>query len=278
MTYDPNAPRFPDVSHHNPVDNEALFKTTKPACLGFKVNEEGFTDPTWHAHDSLAFDMNIPSLGYEFAHNDSANDYLALFAPKEGRIPCGDFESGDLSLNEAEGWVTEVHKAWGRWPLVYAHSWAMGKNIKDSALSNCPSWQATYGTSLTPVAGFASVVAWQYTDGQTKWHSPGPRVWPGIGASDISTVFDIGFFEGGDLVLTNDDAKQLGYATVGDWEVQEKRAKGVSDAMLDKPKRVGQGVDYEAAFDATKAKFTGGSGSVVAHAHDLPTATGGVAP
>jgi hypothetical protein len=59
--------------------------------------------------------------------------------------------------------------------------------------------------------------------------------------------------EGG-IVLTDDDAQQLGYGGLGDWKTQELRNKAVADVMLGLPKRTDQGPAYEEAFDAAKAK------------------------
>jgi hypothetical protein len=57
---------------------------------------------------------------------------------------------------------------------------------------------------------------------------------------------------GGD-VLTDDDAKQLGYSDVGSWRTQEQRAKAVSDVLGGRDKQTGQDQAYYIQYDKTKA-------------------------
>jgi hypothetical protein len=59
----------------------------------------------------------------------------------------------------------------------------------------------------------------------------------------------------GGPVLTDADAKQLGFATVADWRIQQDRSKAISDALLGLPKRTGQSAAYDAAYDTAAPKF-----------------------
>jgi hypothetical protein len=272
VTYNPADPRFPDISVYRPVGDVAAFKAAKPVALGFRVCNGGVLDPTAASNDALAKSLDIPRIGYDFEHGGDAATFLKEFPPEAGRLPCCDCEASDLTMAEAETWVSAVAAAYKRLPLLYGHSLPMQWNPgAASILRKCQSWQGTYGMSLNPVPWMLGPAVWQYSDGDPKWASPGPRYFDGIGSCDMNTlripVPDLRKLAG--IVVppppppppppggpvTDADAKQLGYSDLGSWRVQEERNKAISDVMLGITKRTGQDPAYNEAFDKATTKL-----------------------
>lgn len=291
LAYDASNPRFPDVSHYRPID-PVPFLAAKPVALGAKATEGGYTDPTFAKNAVLAAGGDFPLIAYDFAHGGDASHFLAVVKPKsKGIIPCLDAEAGDLTMAEAETWVKAVAFAWGRLPWLYGHSLLNTWNpAPTSVLRQCLAWQPTYGMSLNPTSWVKRVAVWQYSDGQTKWSSPGPRSFPGIGACDMNTSYlseaDLraaaGLDQGEDMTEAEVNAlicAALTTATIGDAQVQAHRNKAVSDVLLGLPKRKGQGDAYDQAFDEATKALAASNGGLTDHKHDLPgfpTGTGSV--
>jgi hypothetical protein len=55
--------------------------------------------------------------------------------------------------------------------------------------------------------------------------------------------------------MTDKDAQELGYASLGDWRIQEERSKAVADVLAGRAKRKGQDAAYNEQYDATKKKL-----------------------
>lgn len=289
ITYDPTDPRFPDLNKYHSFIDEAAFRAAKPVALGFRVHSDlSGEDPTFARHEAVAKDLGIVRLGYDYEADGTPDGFVDLFKPEAGRIPVLDAEYKSITMAEAVTWATTIYKAWGRLPVLYGHAllntWHPATN---SILRQMPSWQATYGMSLNPVPWAKEPFLWQYSDGATKWSSPGPRSFPGCGPCDMNTlripVDELRRMAGivppppGGPVLTDDDAKQLGYATVHDWAIQEQRAKAVSDVLAGRASR-GSPPEYVDQYDKTKAALAV-TGGLAPHTHGLegfPPGTGGV--
>lgn len=184
------APPFPDVNRYHPINDLAAFKAAKPTAVGFRVHSDlSGEDPSGKAADAAGAALGIPRLGYDYETDGTAGDFLALFPPAPGRIPVLDAEYKGITMHEAEAWIAAVQPVYNRWPVLYGHAllntWTPSPG---SVLRKCPSWQATYGMELRPVPWAMPPIVWQYSDGATKWPSPGPRSFPGVGPCDMNAL------------------------------------------------------------------------------------------
>ncbi|MDF3886687.1 glycoside hydrolase family 25 protein [Cupriavidus basilensis] len=83
----------------------------------------------------------------------------------------------DMTLDQANDFVTEIHTITNRWPMVYG-----GRLLRESvahannaiALAKCPLWYARYADTPSglPVHIWPAYTLWQYTDGKD---GPEPR-------------------------------------------------------------------------------------------------------
>ena len=113
----------------------------------------------WGAyHFGTAADVNQQIQNFVDTANFGANDLVAL-----------DYEvlSGDqMTLAQAEEFVTTFQSTYGFWPLIY------GSNLltsvpSTSPLANCGLWIAQYADETQPSLppAFTSYALWQFTDG-----------------------------------------------------------------------------------------------------------------
>lgn len=188
IVYDPLLPQFPDVSHYRVIlDEPAFLQANTPLILAFKVNEDSVRDKTAQRNIDICERNGLLQVGYEFDHDGKAEQYLQRFPPKDNRIACLDAEATNLTLVEAENWVSQVERVYGAPPLVYGRSWFVGKPISQSILTTCPFWICQYGNKLFVPSGIKDVRAWQFTDGE-KGPFQSPRRFDGIGPCDISSL------------------------------------------------------------------------------------------
>lgn len=186
--FNPHLPQFPDVSHYRVIrDEQAFVAANRPKVLAFKVNEDAFTDKTAQRNIDICERNGLLQVGYEFDHDGKADQFLQRFPPKENRIPCLDAEATNLTLVEAESWVSQVERAYGVLPLIYGRVWFVNKPIGQSLLTTCPFWICQYGNKLFVPKGVKDVRAWQFTDGHDGPFNA-PRNFEGIGACDISSL------------------------------------------------------------------------------------------
>jgi lysozyme len=96
----------------------------------------------------------------------------------------------DMSVAQAEAFVSRVHEKTGRWPLVYTSRSFLTKSLRpseSSILANCPLWVCWYLNSkpALPLAPWKTWDLWQYTNGKHAMAKPpGPIATPALGGVD----------------------------------------------------------------------------------------------
>jgi lysozyme len=181
-----------DVSHHNGLKLD--FAAAKAAGILAVIQKAtqglGNTDPTYQANRAAITAAGLRFGAYHFGDGSDgaqqAKHFLDVTNPQTGELLALDFEANtagpSMTLEEARVFVTVVHEAIGKWPVLYS-----GHDLKealgshpDSVLSHCPLWLAQYGPTAVLPAGWTRWSLWQYTDGAVG--SPMPV--PGIGHCD----------------------------------------------------------------------------------------------
>jgi len=189
ILYDRSRPRFPDVNDGHPViDWGTLLEALGPMrILGFKVGNGWLNDPmsdsAFEAHLGGAESRGLIALGFWFgAHK--VDDFLRVFPPKEGRIPCLDFEfprGHVITAQDAEDaipFVDRLHDEWGRWPLFYGRrTWVEAGEPTGTDVERCPYWGAEYGPALRVPAGVGTPVLHQFA---ASSDGPEPHFFPGV--------------------------------------------------------------------------------------------------
>jgi lysozyme len=98
----------------------------------------------------------------------------------------------DMSVAQAEAFVTRIHEKTGRWPLVYTSRAFLTKSLRpseNSVLANCPLWLCWYLDAKPekhlPLAPWKTWDLWQYTNGKHAMAKPpGPIATPHLGGVD----------------------------------------------------------------------------------------------
>ncbi len=189
IRFDLSRPRFPDVNDGHPViDWGKLLEALGPMrILGFKVGNGWLDDPmsdsAFEAHLEGAESRGLLALGFWFGAR-KVDDYLRVFPPKEGRIPCLDFEfqrTHTITPQDAEDaipFVQRLHDEWGRWPVFYGrHTWIEAGQPTGTVIENCPYWGAQYGPALEVPAGVGTPVLHQFA---ASSGGPEPHFFPGV--------------------------------------------------------------------------------------------------
>ena len=299
IPYDSTRPRFPDVNEGHPVKdwNALLAALGTTTILGFKVGNGWLNDPmsdsAFGAHFEGAESHGLLALGYWFGAQ-KVDRFLSAFPPKDGRIPCLDFEfqqGHDIDghdADDADAFVTKLHDEWGRWPCFYGHAtWMTAGQPEGTAVENCPYWGSDYNGELTVPNGVGTPVIHQYA---ASSKGPEPHTFPGVGniildgktlGPDMNSVLvpfasieqlafgsSRGIDEpGGDSVALDPQTDQetfnkmlataLGLGGTGDAPFWERMIIGIGDVARGHAKRDSIDEPYGTAFDWAASLKTG---------------------
>jgi hypothetical protein len=282
--YDPARPRFPDVNEGHPViDWDALVTALgETRILGFKVGNGWLDDPmsdsAFGTHLRGAESHGLLALGYWFGAR-KVDDFLSAFPPKEGRIPCLDFEfTHDHAIvardaDDAAAFVETIHDEWGRWPWFYGRAtWIAAGQPPDTSVQNCPYWGADYNGELPVPTGVGTPIVHQYA---ASSRGPSPHTFPGVAnvVDQHGNVFGPDMnsllvpFEtvrltagpgGEDMALDPEKdqdtfnrmlAKALGVTGPGDALFWQRMLQGIGDVVRGHERRSGIADPYGAAFE-----------------------------
>jgi lysozyme len=205
-------------THHRLMDWPAAVKSNLVGVIPKYTQGLGGTDPAAYLHAFNAYSAGVPLLGsYHFGDGSDPQKQAARYLDAVH----GDYKSLDgimlmldaernqpqMSVRQAELFVTTIKTATGRWPWLYmGHDGpdGTGKGLPSAILANCQLLLPAYGEhrDLTPIlpkgfrmpkdggdrgeAGIGLVRGWQFTDGAIHG---GP--FPGLGKVDQSKL--IGF-------------------------------------------------------------------------------------
>jgi hypothetical protein len=191
IQYVPSRPRFPDANEYHPVTNwPTLVKSLgETKILGFKVGNGDLnnpaSDPTFPAHLKGAEDNGLIALGYWWGPT-KVDSYLKMFPPKDGRIPCLDFEGVNLNADLANTFVETLFKEWGRWPWFYGHETWIEHGRPGTAVEKCFYWGSDYRGYLEMPSGVGTAIVHQYS---ASGKGPLPHSFPGVSPnSDMNSL------------------------------------------------------------------------------------------
>lgn len=164
-----------DLSHFNTVTSFPNIKSAGIVGIIHKATEgTGWSDPTYAGRKPQALAAGLLWGAYHFGTNadgaEQAQYFLKIVNPGPNDLLALDFEenpSSQMTIAQAEQFVTEVFTQTGRYPGFYSDALA-GKllgNNKSAILANCWFWRAQYGSSAPIVPPtWSTWTMWQYTE------------------------------------------------------------------------------------------------------------------
>jgi lysozyme len=167
-----------DLSHYNEVTSFTEVKQGGIVGVIHKATEgTNWTDSTYASRKQQALAAGLWWGAYHFGVNEDgaaqAQYFLSIVNPGPQDLLALDFEenpSSQMTIAQAEQFVTEVYNATGRYPGFYSDSLAgslLGSS-EDSILKNCWFWRAEYGGASPSVPPtWATWTMWQYTESGT---------------------------------------------------------------------------------------------------------------
>ena len=181
-----------DISHYNEVTS--FQDVNQSGLVGFihKATEgTNWTDPTYTNRKPQGLAAGLRWGAYHFGVNEDgvaqAQYFLTIVNPGPQDLLALDFEenpSSQMTIAQAEQFVTEVFNKTGRYPGFYSDSLAgsMLGNSQNSVLTNCWFWRAEYvGSSPSVPPTWSSWTMWQYTESGSV---------PGIGGACDRDTFN----------------------------------------------------------------------------------------
>lgn len=164
-----------DLSHYNTVTSFADVKSGGVVGVIHKATQgTNWTDSTYASRKQQAEAAGLWWGAYHFGTNTDgtaqAQYFLSLVNPGPNDLLALDFEenpSSQMTIAQAEQFVTEVFNQTGRYPGFYSDALAgnlLGSST-DSVLANCWFWRAQYGASSPSVPPtWPTWTMWQYTN------------------------------------------------------------------------------------------------------------------
>lgn len=163
-----------DLSHFNTVTSFQDIKTAGVVGVIHKATQgTNWADPTYDSRQKQAQAAGLWWGSYHFGTNadgaTQAQYFLSKVNPGPNDLLALDFEENpqsQMTIAQAEDFVTEVFNKTGRYPGFYSDALAgklLGSNV-NSVLANCWFWRAQYGGSspLVPPT-WSTWTMWQYT-------------------------------------------------------------------------------------------------------------------
>lgn len=164
-----------DLSHFNPVTSFQEIKQSGIEGVIHKATEgTNWADPTYASRRPQALAAGLWWGAYHFGINEDgaaqAAHFLSVVNPGPQDLLALDFEqnpSSQMTIAQAEQFVTAVYNSTGRYPGFYSDS-LVGSLLGDSqnsVLANCWFWRAQYGGSSPVVPPtWPGWTMWQYTE------------------------------------------------------------------------------------------------------------------
>jgi lysozyme len=164
-----------DLSHFNTVNSFTDIKSAGIVGIIHKATQgtANGSDPTYPIRRPQALAAGLWWGAYHFGTNADgaaqAQYFLKTATPGPNDLMALDFEEyapSQMTIAQAEQFVTEVFNQTGRYPGFYSDALAgnlLGNN-KSEVLANCWFWRAQYGAS-TPIVPptWSTWTMWQYT-------------------------------------------------------------------------------------------------------------------
>jgi lysozyme len=181
-----------DLSHYNQVTSFQEVQQSGIVGVIHKATEgTNWSDPTYASRKPQALAAGLWWGAYHFGVNEDgvaqAQYFLSLVNPGPQDLLALDFEenpSSQMTISQAEQFVTEVYSQTGRYPGFYSDALAgnMLAGSQDSTLAKCWFWRAEYGGSAPSVPPtWSTWTMWQYTESGSV---------PGIGGACDRDTFN----------------------------------------------------------------------------------------
>lgn len=181
-----------DLSHFNQVTSFQEVQQSGVVGVIHKATEgTNWSDPTYASRKQQALAAGLLWGGYHFGINEDgaaqALYFLSVVKPGSQDLLALDFEenpSSQMSIAQAEQFVTEVYNSTGRYPGFYSDALAgnMLGGGQNSILAKCWFWRAEYGGSSPSVPPtWTGWTMWQYTESGSV---------PGIGGACDRDTFN----------------------------------------------------------------------------------------
>ena len=163
-----------DLSHFNTVTSFADIKTAGIVGIIHKATQAtNWSDPTYANRQQQAEAAGLWWGAYHFGTNADgaaqAQYFLSKVNPGPTDLLALDFEenpSSQMTIAQAEQFVTEVFNQTGRYPGFYSDALAgkmLGSNVS-AVLANFWFWRAQYGAASPSVPStWSNWTMWQYT-------------------------------------------------------------------------------------------------------------------
>lgn len=204
--------RIVDLHHHDRCNVDVGVREGNLQALILKATEGlDWCDPLFEVRFAKAWEAGVLVGAYHFASGNGSGASQADHFVARVRAVAGaafdevllilDWETnpskkyGDMSVANAEAFVSRVHELTGRWPVFYSFTSYMRARLKTPSvvLGRCALWQAQYGERPSRPASptWQRIELWQYTnggDGPADVNNY-PRSMPGFGGCDRS-VFE----------------------------------------------------------------------------------------
>lgn len=142
-----------DLHHGSTLDLGKFMRAGFGAIIHKASEGSGFRDPLYAARKSAAMSAGLLWGAYHFAAfadgAEQAKHFLSVENGKDPRVLlCLDFEPSsaggkNMTIAQAEEFLTTVHAATGRWPMVYGGGGLLRDLLeghRNDVFANCPLW------------------------------------------------------------------------------------------------------------------------------------------
>jgi lysozyme len=166
-----------DLSHHHKISAKTAKESGVVAIIHKATEGVDFYDKEYPKAKVEAKAIGLLWGSYHFSNNKSpaeqVKNYLSYAKPEDDELICLDFEhnnGNEMSLEQAEKFVTLIKKELGRFPMLYGGAW-LREQVKantNAILAQCPLWYRRYASTPKelPTQIWPTYTLWQYTDGK----------------------------------------------------------------------------------------------------------------
>lgn len=167
-----------DINHNDDVDLAAAQSAGIVAVIHKATEGATYQDPLYATRRTQAQQLGLLWGAYHFGTAADVDQQIANFVqtaqPAAGDLVALDYETNSgnqMTLEQAEQWVTSWQQQYGYWPMIYGSSLLTqaAQSNPSSPLANCGLWIADYTSASQPTLPsiFTTWTLWQYTDGTT---------------------------------------------------------------------------------------------------------------
>lgn len=167
-------PNVIDIYHGNVVHDFAAIKAAGIVGVIHKCTQgAGSADPLYSIRRQQATDAGLLWGAYSFNTGERVDaqvkQFLSHAEPDANTLVCLDFEdnpASNMSIAQADQWVSEVASQLGRRPVLYSGNRVkdlLGSHI-DLNLGGCRLWLAQYGPRAILQPSWHKYWLWQYSE------------------------------------------------------------------------------------------------------------------